>query len=542
MIAAECRDLAKVGGLGDVVRDLSKALTELGVPIKLLIPYYEVIEYPVEYFTHFFVRFGEKEWPVKAFRCELDQVPVFLLRSDRFFSGAYGEVYIDSDQLGRGPFEDDAKRFAFFSAAALEFIQNHVEQHKIETLHCHDWHTGVLLLLLKHDPRYRKLARRLRTLFTIHNLDYQGKRPFEFKKDGDLLSFADWFPELYQNLKTSGKIEAFRDPRTSDICFNPMRAGINLADNISTVSPTYAHEITQPDDPAKNFIGGRGLENDLLRLHKQNKLHGILNGLDYEKQNPLNLNPPFDVKLERWKDARNKHKIDLLKGLCKHIQNLDSKLGRRFLNRDKIIARLSTFQPDAWLEKPLVVAVTRAVHQKMSILIEPTQGHDYLLQQMLKRNIFLIILGTGELQYQLEQINRWPNGLFVCAFDPEFATRLYAAGDLFLMPSDFEPCGISQMIAMRYGCLPLVNDIGGLQDTVQDMQTGFVYSGATRHQAKLALLKTLDRAINCYVNRKQYWTKMQQRAMSVRFEWTSSAQEYIKLYSNQDKIINGKVN
>jgi starch synthase len=531
MIAAECRDLAKVGGLGDVVRDLSHALKTLGVPVSILMPYYEVIEHPAEHIDRFHVRFCEKDWPVEEFKCILDGVTVFLLRSKKFFGRDYGDVYIDSDQLNRGPFEDDAKRFAFFSAAALEFIQKSFRRPKIEALHCHDWHTGVLLFLLKHDPRYQSLANNLRTLFTIHNLDYQGTRPFELQKNRSrLLSFADWFPTLYRGLKAGNKIAPLCDPRTADLCFNPMRSGINLADNVNTVSPSYAHEITQPDDPTKNFVGGRGLENDLRRLFNQNKLHGILNGLDYEKQNPLNLDPPFDFSLKRWKEVRKNHKINLLKGLVKHIQSLDSKLGERFRNRKSVMAKMSTYHPNEWLMKPLVVAVARAVKQKMGILFETLEGNDLLLQAMLKKDIFFIILGTGELQAQLEQMNHWPNGVFVCAFDAEFATRLYAAGDLFLMPSDFEPCGISQMIAMRFGCLPLVNDIGGLHDTVQDMQTGFVYSGASRPQAIQALLKTLDKALFYYANRKQYWTKMQEQAMRVRFEWTTSAKEYIKLY------------
>ncbi|MFQ6114939.1 MAG: glycogen synthase [bacterium] len=529
MIAAECRDLAKVGGLADVVRDLSTSLKTHRVPVRVLMPYYEVINYPAEYIDSFKVRFGDKDWPVRAFGCVLDGVPIYLLRSDDFFGGLYGDVYIDSDKLGRGPFEDDAKRFAFFSAAAVEFIQKHLWQFDIEVLHCHDWHTGILLFLLKHDRRYRPLANTLRTLFTIHNLDYQGTRPFELHKDSDLLSFAGWFPELYQDLKVQGRVEAFSDPRTA-LCFNPMRAGINLADNVNTVSPTYAREITQPDNPANNFIGGRGLENDLLRLRNENRLHGILNGIDYQKNNPINLDPPFDANSKRWKEAREKHKINLVKGLGEQIQRLNNKLGEKFKNSKSVMAKMSTYHPDDWLERPLVVAVTRAVHQKMGILVETLDGKDLLLREILKKNVSLVILGTGELEDQLERINRWPNGVFVCAFDPQFAARLYAAGDIFLMPSDFEPCGISQMIAMRYGCLPLVYDIGGLHDTVQDMRTGFVYSGTTRHEVKQAFLKKLDEAVNCYLNRKQYWMKMQKQAMAVRFEWKTSAKEYIKLY------------
>ena len=533
MVAAECRDLAKVGGLADVVRDLSQALRTLDVPVRIVMPYYDVVRRSAQSTGELRVDFGGKSWPLETFECELESVPLHLLRSTNFFGGAYGNVYIDSDRLGRGPFEDDAKRFAFFSAAVLAFVESQSRHHPIEALHCHDWHTGVLLVLLKHDPRYRQLASTLRTLFTIHNLDYQGTRPFEMAGDRELLSFADWFPALYQGLAAEGNLEALRDPRAADLCFNPMRAGIVLADNVNTVSPTYAQEITQPDDPARNFVGGRGLEHDLARLSTRGGLHGILNGLDYRLNDPTSLTPPFNTHVEGWQAARRQHKVELLADLPGHMRRLDLKLGGRFWNRERVLANLSTYRPDEWIARPLIVAVTRAVSQKVSILLEALEGGASLLQEMLKRSISLLLLGTGDLQDQLEEINHCPNGLFVCAFDPEFAGQLYAGGDLFLMPSDFEPCGISQMIAMRYGCLPLVHDIGGLHDTVQDMQTGFVYAGTDRNAAKLALLETLDRALDHYANHRTQWTAMQKAAMQARFEWTTSARKYVELYRGQ---------
>jgi starch synthase len=532
MVAAECRDLAKVGGLGDVVRDLSQALKIPGVPVSIVMPCYDKVQHPGEPMDGFLVQFGSRnDWPVQVFRRELDGVPVYLLRNEEFFGGRYGDVYIDSDRLGRGPFEDDAQRFAFFSAATLELIQKHPKLQAINALHCHDWHTGVLLLLLNHDPRYRQLASTLHTLFTIHNLDYQGTRPFELSGERNFLSFAEWFSELYQSLKSKGLLAPFSDPHTPVPCFNPMRAGINLADYVNTVSLKYAWEITQPDDPARNFIGGRGLEGDLQRCG--NRLYGILNGLDYEVYDPSKLNPPFDVDIGDWQRARRQHKLNLVEGLDRHLQEMASRLGKGFKNSDSVLSRLSTFQLDEWKEKLLVVAVTRAVRQKVSILLEPPDGSGSVLQEILKRDVDLIIFGTGELETQLEEINSWPNGLFVCAFDPKFANLLYAGGDLFLMPSDFEPCGISQMIAMRYGCLPLVPDVGGLSDTVQNGQTGFVYSGINRPAARQAFLHTLDKALDCYVHDRTKWAEMQVQAMSARFEWTTSAQKYIKLYCKQ---------
>ncbi len=531
MVATECRGLAKVGGLGDVVRDLSRALDYLGIPVTVLMPYYEKIDCPARYTARFSVPFGQGEWPVEEWEYSLDSVRVSLLRSREFFGADYGHVYIDSLRLGRGPFEDDAKRFAFFSASALESIRRHSMDNRIKAVHCHDWHTGVLLVLLKHSTRYQQLAKTLLTLFTIHNLDYQGTRPFESEEGGDLLSFADWFPALYQELRAGSMLQALRDPHSSVACFNPMRAGINLADKVTTVSPTYARQITEPDDPKRNFFGGRGLEKDLLALRTQNRLRGILNGLAYESHNPAHLDPPFDCDLKGWQDVRDGHRVNLLKGLGQHVQRLSESLGEGFKNRDSVLAKMSAYRTEKWLARPLVVAITRAAHQKISILFDTTDGSVSVLGEMLKRDLSLIILATGELEEYLEQINQWPNGIFICAFDPELAIRLYSSGDLFLMPSDFEPCGISQMIAMRYGCLPLVHDVGGLHDTVQDMQTGFVYSGATRREAGQAFLQTLTRALDCYANHRPKWTEMQEKAMNARFDWESSAKEYVQLYS-----------
>jgi starch synthase len=530
LAATECRDLAKVGGLGDVVRDLAQALKALGVPVSILMPCYDKLQRLGEPIASYPVQFGTKDdWLVKIFKHELDGIAVYLLRNETFFGGSYGEVYIDSDRLGHGPFEDDAQRFAFFSVAGLEFIHRHGDLRGLNVLHCHDWHTGVMLALLKHDARYRQLAGTLRSLFTIHNLDYQGTRPFEAAGDRELFSFAEWFPALYQDLKKQEALEPISDPHAPLPCFNPMRAGINLADDLSTVSPNYAAEITRPDDPARNFVGGRGLEGDLER--RGSRLVGILNGLDYTLYNPARLAPPFDAGIAGWPGARRQHKLALLHHLPAYLQEMASRLGNGFKNRGGVLKKMAAFQPDGWQDRPLVVAVTRAARQKVSILLEMLDGNGPVFQEILRRDIYLIILGTGELEDQLEEINHRANGLFVCAFDAGLAGMLYAGGDIFLMPSDFEPCGLSQMIAMRYGCLPLVPDIGGLSNTVHDMQTGFVYRGESRQAACRALLARLDKALDCYAGDREKWADMQVQAMSARFEWTASAKKYIELYT-----------
>ncbi len=529
MVSTECRGLAKVGGLGDVVRDLSKSLSMLGVSVRVIMPYYENIHVPAEPLETFRIPFGSRQdWPVQAFRTELDGVPVYLLGSRDFFGGEYGDVYIDSDRLGRGPFEDDTLRFAFFSKAVLEFLLTSRELSGINALHCHDWHTGALLTLLKYDSRYGQLSASLKTLFTIHNLDYQGVRPFELTGERQLISFKEWFPELYDELKIGGKLADIADTHAPIPCFNPMRAGINLADHVNTVSPNYAEEITRRDNKKKNFIGGRGLEKDLKK--RGSRLSGILNGLDYQVNNPANLSPAYDSSISGWPGARKQHKEELLNCLPANLAEMAARLGKRFKNSPAVLKKMAVFQPDEWVDMPLVVAVTRAVGQKVNILLERLDKSDPILLRILQKDLFLLVLGTGDLEDRLEEINEHANGLFVCAFDPGFAQSLYEGGDIFLMPSDFEPCGITQMIAMRYGCLPLVPNVGGLKDTVQNRVTGFVYQGADRAATRKALLDTLDMATECYAQERKRWEAMQIQAMDARFEWSISAMKYLELF------------
>jgi len=530
MVAAECRELVKIGGLADVVHDLTRSLTMMGVKVRIIIPYYEIIDKPAYYTFDLKVEFGASQWPVQVYTHQLGPVPVYLLRNPTFFGGEFSQVYIDSNKSGRGPFEDDAKRFAFFSAAALQLIQQEYNEQRIDIIHGHDWHTGTLFLLLKYDPRYRLLRKRVKTLYTIHNLDYQGIRPIQIFKNHLHLSFHDWFPNLWDDLFKKKILRKVLQPFAEDLLYNPMRAGINLADRVNTVSPTYAREITRADDPGKNFIGGRELESDLKIRSRKKELSGILNGLFYEQYDPSKLDPPFDIHVKNWQQARQRHKEAFLRNLRKHIQDLEKRLKKNFPNSSLILSKLNYFDLQEWLERPLLVAVTRLARQKLGILLEKHGRKENLLQHVLKRNIGLIIIGNGEFAEELNDINLEPNFYFIWAFDPAIARLLYVTGDIFLMPSDFEPCGISQMIAMRYGCLPLVHDIGGLHDTVRHLQTGFKYRGANRRDARNNLLKTLDLALNYYTHHPAKWTAIQTSAMQQRFDWTNSSKEYIALY------------
>jgi len=524
MAAAECRGVAKVGGLADVVFDLSMRLVAQGHRVLVVLPLYADLPIALpgrtEAVLDFLVRFEGEPRQARLQRAMVDGLEVHLIEAD-VFGGDSGGVYVDSGKRGKGPFEDDARRFAFFSAAVWELVKHHSPFSDSEILHCHDWHTALVPLLVRLDGQEEKY----KSVFTIHNLDYQGTRPFD-EPYAPGASWRQWFPERWEALGLSGLKADVTDPSAPQ-CFNPLRCGIRTSDAVNTVSPTYALEITQADDPAANFLGGRGLETDLAQRREEGRLWGILNGLDYLAFDPDRVDPPFNSHTPDLLAQRKVHRNRLWEDLPAVVDSLEAKHGKKFGNVARVRAHLEVFLKTA-KNLPLTVCVTRAVSQKLGLFTENLEPGSPLFRAFLNQGTALLVLGTGELEDKLEPLNDEAAALFLQVFDGDFATRLYAAGEIFLMPSDFEPCGISQLMALRYGCLPLVHDRGGLHDTVKAGKTGFVYQGATRQKAKRAFLKTTLEAVKT-VGKPSY-EMMVRRAMDERFEWTKSVAEYEAIY------------
>jgi len=524
MAAAECRGVAKVGGLADVVFDLSAKLTAEGHRVTVVLPLYAdtvLAKGGTVRLADFAVDFGGRKVPAALRSATVNGLEVHLVDAPAF-GGEDGAVYVDSAARGHGPFEDDARRFAFFSAAVWELVRNYGGFRDVQVLHCHDWHTGWIPLFVRLDG----LERRYATVFTIHNLDYQGTRPWD-DPYAPLASWRQWFPGRWKALKKAKALfAAVSDPAVPH-CFNPLRCGIRAAGAVNTVSPTYAAEITRPDDPAANFLGGRGLESDLALRQSEGRLWGIINGLDYDAFDPNRLDPPFSSESKDLLALRRRHRDALWNDLPRAIDELEAKHGRKFGNVERVRAHLGEFLATA-AALPLTVCVTRAVRQKLGLFVEELSPGVPLARAFLHRGSALLVIGTGELEHQLEPLNDEPAALFLQCFDADFATKLYAAGELFLMPSDFEPCGISQLMAMRYGCLPLVHDRGGLHDTVRHGHTGFVFQGATRQKAKTAFLEAAGEAVALVKGRG--YEALVRRAMEQRFEWPESVKAYVGVY------------
>ncbi|MBI2846504.1 MAG: glycogen synthase [Chloroflexi bacterium] len=459
-IAAEANPLAKVGGLADVVGSLPAALAKLGHDVRIALPYHASIDpgafrMGAVYKGLEVALFGRKE-QADVHRTHLNGgVPVYLVDSLRYFRRAvYGEP-------------DDLERFLFFSLSALKVPR--MLSWRPDVFHAHDWHAAAAVKSLdslrRRDAFYAPCA----SLFTIHNLQYQGN----FEKE--------WLRR------------ALQEDSNGDEANCMIALGILYADAVSTVSESYAREITTPEY-------GFGMENLLQR--RQDGLFGIVNGIDYEE-----LDPAKDRRIPFNYSASNLEPRALNKKALQQRTNLPER-------------------PDV----PVLGMVSRLADQKgIDILI-------HALNTLLgKADIQFIIQGLGEKKYYDllgEIVSRYPQkACAIHTFDPSLAQLIYAGCDIFLMPSRFEPCGLGQLIAMRYGSIPLVRSTGGLADTVQDCSpdlkrgNGFVFRGYSAGE----LCEVVERALRAFAKKKQ-WQKLMVRAMSEDHSWEDSAKKYESLY------------
>ncbi len=412
-----------------------------------------------------------------------------------------GQVYCrDPDDM---PFATDADKFALFSVALADWLMSGEPQPRV--LHLQDWHTGFYFLLRDYDERFSELQT-LRTVFTIHNLAYQGMRPFA----GQSSSLQGWFPDLEVDQ------DSVRDPRYAD-CINPMATAIRLADKVSTVSPTYANEICEPSDPARGFIGGEGLEEDLQRRRNRGELVGILNGCEYPRRRG---------RKPAWPDL-----VEQLLEQARAWQARGDVHGCHALAAERIAA-LPKRRP-----RHVLVSIGRLVDQKVSLLFERLADGRTALEHLLQgpgKDALFVLLGSGDAHRERavqEVAARTDNLVFLCGYSESLAEPLYRSGDLFLMPSSFEPCGISQLLSMRAGVPCVVHAVGGLRDTVEDGRTGFVFGGSSPGAQARNFIAAVERALEFRAGDSDGWKAMRQAARAARFDWARSARDTVaRLY------------
>lgn len=469
--ASEAHPFIKVGGLGDVAYALPKALRKLGIDARVIVPKYgsiaDQLKQSMNTIATFNVPVGWRNQYGGLQYMEYDGIPFYFIDNEYYFNreGAYG-------------YYDDGERFAYFCRATLEAIR-HMGDFTPDVIHCNDWHTGAIIPILKAHYSWDMQFSRIRTVYTIHNLQYQGVFPKEIITD--LLGLGwDYF--------TEDKMKYY-----DAVSF--MKGGITMADKITTVSGSYAEEI-------KTAYYGEGLDG-LLRQRSWD-LWGIVNGIDTEIFNPETDKELFCNYNGGNIEYKLKNKEELQKSL-----NLP-------VNKDI----------------PMIGMVTRLVDQKGLDLVA------CVLEEILQMEIQLVVLGTGDSKYEdmfKHFAWKYPNKVSAhIYFNNTLAKRIYASSDMFLMPSKFEPCGIGQLLALRYGTLPIVRETGGLKDTVFSYNeftqegNGFSFTNYNAHD----MLNTIRRAVYFYCNQKDTWNELVKKAMWEDNGWQKSANKYIELYSS----------
>ncbi len=499
--ASECKPYSKAGGVGDVAGELPAAIKAEGVDIEVVTPCYGQIReglYPgsePEKIMEYIVEFHGAREHVDILSADLKGVAVNFVKNTTYFetdysSGTtrgpfehpflfrkdYSRIYVNSEEI---PFYDDVLRFSFFCEACIPLI----EQKNPDIVHVNDWMLGFLLarMTIRGMPQKRVL--------TVHNMGYQGNIGRDTIQGWGIQQIADH--ELTAPL--------FTDPRLEWNCVNPLRLSMELAHRTNTVSPTYKKEIMQPEDHSRYFEGGLGLHEVAGHLNNQGRLHGILNGYAYQFA-------PDDA---------------LFKSVLQDKQRAKESLVKSFSDPNDL----------------LVGFVGRAVEQKFKLLTEELDGQSVLEHILDIPGVNVVILATGLERYEnfLKTLADRPNFTAVIAFDAAIARHITLGSDLFLMPSLFEPCGITQMESLSWATPPLVRWTGGLVDTVrphvEPLGTGFGFDGSTGKEVLSNQLKAVHDALHLYKDNKERFLDLQRNGFNERFLWSASAKEYIeKLY------------
>lgn len=512
-IAAENGALkgGKVGGIGDVVCNLPPIMTELGYRITVLTPSHGFLHQSGNPVTRHRYAFPFRGYHHEAEIYELgipDSPPGLRqmvihhpLLSALDPSTKKHAIY--SHDPPERPFFTDANRFAFFCKAVAAAISQQVLE-SVDCIHLHDWHAALVAVLRKFHFEHRDLNK-IHTVYSIHNLAFQGIRPLR----GDESSLEAWFPEMQYDWY------GVYDPRWLDNV-NPAAAGIRLSDKVHTVSPSYALEIQEASrKPA--YYGGEGLEADLKRAAGEGRLTGILNGCDY---------PPLQIR-------SRPDMYQLLDLLRPRIIRWSGK--RDLVKTAHFTAYTGILEWERRKEYPDVVltAVCRVGEQKTMILrargSDGRPGIESLLR-LLGDNGLFILLGEGDPDYErfFARISaEFDNFIFLNGFSEACADALYAAGDLFIMPSSFEPCGLSQMLAMRNGQPCLVHEVGGLKDTIQNGRNGFSFYGETLEAQVDDFVRAAQKAIDLKQSDPDNWRRICENAAGSRYTWRDTARNYL---------------
>ena len=460
---SEALPFIATGGLGDVSGSLASALCKKGIDCRVIIPFYRCIDrkkYDIKFLKYFYVPVAWRNQYCGLFQCDFNGVKYYLVDNEYYFKreSIYGDY-------------DDAERFTFFSRVCLEVLK--YIDFKPDVMHCNDWQTA--LVPIYHSTIYynNDFYKNIKTIFTIHNIQYQGKYSMNILED--VLGIPDCNKRILE----------------FDGCINLLKGAIETANIVTTVSPTYAQEIC-------NSYYSYGL--DSIIKYRKWKMRGIVNGIDLDLYNPSKDEHIYSPYSAENIFNKRENKIELQKRLN--------------LKVDENI--------------PMIAMITRLVeHKGIDLVIE---SFERIIEE---KNVQFVILGSGDYKYEQFFNNmqkKYPGRVSSCnGFVTELSHKIYAASDIFLMPSKSEPCGLSQMIALRYGSIPVVRSTGGLKDTVRDSGDGrgigFVFNNYDSND----MINSVYRAVEGYKN-KEGWGLLVNRAMLEDNSWDKSAQKYIDIY------------
>ncbi len=463
---SEVVPFASSGGLGDVSGSLPKAITKAGVKCRVVMPLYgnipQVYRDKLDYVLNFEVILGWRKQYCGLFKGVFDGVTYYFLDNEYYFKRPHG-LY------GYG---DDIERFAFYSKAIIELL--FVLDYKPDVLHINDWQTALVPVLLKNQYSESPQVNKIKTLFTVHNIQYQGK--MNMYELGNTLGMGEWEKSTLE----------------FDGCINMMKGAIVASDAFSTVSPTYAQEL-------KHCWFSHGL--DGVIRNNEYRLSGILNGIDIESYNPKT-----DENIAKNYNVRN---------LFKGKEECKKELVEMFKLDDE--------------NRPIIAMITRLVTHKGLDLVQ------HMAEDIINAGFSFVLLGSGDPAYEAffnHIAAKFPGktGIYL-GFVPSLARKIYAGADMFLMPSKSEPCGLSQMISCAYGTVPLVRETGGLNDSIQDNGGGEGNGYTFAHYNAHDMLDCCTRALQCY-NTTAEWRKLMKRCLASDFSWDRSAEQYVKLYKS----------
>ncbi|RXG23351.1 glycogen synthase [Leeuwenhoekiella aequorea] len=487
----------KAGGMADVVRDVPRQLAANGDQVHVVVPAYNRLHHNAFFISDLRIRIRGEEsiaylYEVKP-KKDYSGIKHYVIHHPEIVEGNIAHIYNDDPEE---PFFTDAVKYFIFNTAVAQAIKQNLFDH-VDVIHLHDWHTSFLLFHKRYNLEY-SLLKESWFVYSIHNLSLQGIRPL----NANFASVNNFFPEI------GYEYEVVKDDRYND-CINLMALGIRLADRVHTVSPSYKQDILKPSQKPE-FIGGESLESDLIKADQEGRLYGILNGVNYE-----------NIRIAE----KGKLYPNILRQLFKWIQEESKKYKSDILANtgEKVVCLLDN--PPSFIAS----SVARMTEQKFYFFKRNPQAFKAILNDLAAQNGIFILLGTGEPEYEalMRDISyEHPNFIFINGQSEDIIDSIYLESDLYFMPSLFEPCGISQMLAMRNGVLCLVHHTGGLIDTVKANINGFAFDGDTIDDKINNMVLAFNNVLEVFYTDKPRWKRMCKNAKEARFSWENTVEQY----------------